>query len=95
MKEAKQEGKMTIECEFCPPNKRKIYLSYPALYFHVNGKHKGCKVTSAKAKEKAKSSNQTAPVLKMKTMLKPSDPERELIQRELLDIKLYLCYKLG
>ncbi len=35
------------------------------------------------------------PILKMKTMLKPSDPEKEEIERELIDIKQILCLQIG
>lgn len=35
MKTAHEEGKAVLACEFCPPSRRKSYLSYPALYYHV------------------------------------------------------------
>ena len=36
-----------------------------------------------------------APILKLSSMLKPNDPEKEEIERELIDIKQLLCLHVG
>jgi hypothetical protein len=92
MKEAQEDGKLLLACEFCPASNQKFYQSYPALYFHVREKHPGHTVTSAKSKNK---NDPLAPVLKLKTILKANDPEREETERELIDLKQFLCLTLS
>jgi hypothetical protein len=85
-----------LACEFCPESRRKTYLSYPALYYHVREKHPGKTVSSAKGRQRSRQPSEPAPVvLKLKTILKGEDPEREEIERELINLKQFLCMKLS
>lgn len=58
----------------------------------MKDKHPGENISSAKTKERP---TMNTPILKLNSMLKPSDPEKEEIERELIDIKQLLCLQMG